>query len=477
MLHYLRSFLHIKKQREGDLRMSKIQDYLDSHRDRHLEELFSLLRIPSVSALSDHKSDVQEAADWIASALAKAGLEHVAVMPTAGNAVVYADYIHTPGAPTVLIYGHYDVQPVDPLNLWETPPFEPTVRAGKVYARGASDDKGQVFMHIKAIEALLAVDQSLPVNVKFCLEGEEEIGSPSLDVFVEQHQSLLAADVLVISDTTMHAPGQPAIVYGLRGLCGLAIDVQTAKSDLHSGLFGGAVPNALHALIDVLQTLHTQNGRVAVAGFYDDVEPLTSDESAAFAALPHDDEVYRQNLGLSALHGEPGFSTLERVMARPTLEINGIYGGFQGEGTKTVIPAQAHAKITCRLVNHQDPARILALIERHVAAHTPTGAKVTVTRYDSGRPFVTGFDSPAIKAAAAAYETAYGVQPFFMRMGGSIPVVETFGRLLALPVVMMGFGLPDENFHAPNEHFSLENFDKGLTTLTDYYTRLPHFMH
>lgn len=456
--------------------MTNEQNYLNANRTRHLEELFALLRIQSISALSAHKEDVSQAAQWLATALTAAGLEHVAVMKTGGNPVVYADFLHTPGAPTVLIYGHYDVQPVDPLALWESGPFEPTVRGNKVYARGASDDKGQTFMHIKAIEALLSVNGTLPVNVKFCIEGEEEIGSPSLDAFVEEHQDTLAADVLVISDTTMLAPGQPAIVYGLRGLCALQIDLRTAKSDLHSGLFGGAVPNALHALIDLLHTLHTADGRVAVAGFYDAVDPLSPEEKAAFAALPHDDETYRKSLGLSALHGEPGFSTLERVMARPTLELNGVYGGFQGEGTKTVIPALAHAKITCRLVNRQDPAHILDLIERHIAAHTPSGAQVTVTRYDSGRPFVTDFSSPAIKAAAAAYETAYGLAPFYMRMGGSIPVVETFGRILRLPVVMMGFGLPDENFHAPNEHFSLENFDKGLSTLVAYYQTLPSFM-
>ncbi|MCY0875772.1 MAG: dipeptidase [Firmicutes bacterium] len=456
--------------------MTTVQSYLDANRARHLEEMFSLLRIPSISALSEHKTDVLTTAQWLANALTAAGLEHVAVMETAGNPVVYADYLHTPQAPTVLIYGHYDVQPVDPLELWESPPFDPTVRSGKVYARGASDDKGQTFMHIKAIEALLSVNGTLPVNVKFCIEGEEEIGSPSLDAFVEQQRTLLAADVLVISDTTMHAPGQPAIVYGLRGLCALQLDVRTAKSDLHSGLFGGAVPNAVHALVDVLETLHTADGRVAVTGFYDDVEPLSPEEKAAFAALPHDDEAYRKSLNLSALHGETGYSTLERIMARPTLEINGIYGGFQGEGTKTVIPAQAHAKITCRLVNRQDPGQVLDLIEQHVARHTPPGAQITVTRFDSGRPFVTSFDSPAIKAAASAYASAYGVEPFYMRMGGSIPVVETFGRVLQLPVVMMGFGLPDENFHAPNEHFSLENFDKGLTTLTTYYSTLTSFM-
>jgi len=449
-----------------------MQAYLAAQREQHLQELFAWLRIPSISALSVHQPDIRNAADFLAENMRKAGLEHVTIMLTAGNPVVYADFLHAPGAPTVLIYGHYDVQPVDPLHLWETPPFEPTIRDQRVYARGASDDKGQTFLHIKAVEAILATTGTLPINLKFCIEGEEEIGSPHLDSFIETQQDLLAADVLVISDTTLYGPGQPAIIYGLRGLCALQVDVRTATSDLHSGLFGGAVPNALHSMIDLLHTLHDADGSVSVAGFYDEVDALTTAERDAFAALPHDDEMYRNSLGVSELHGERGFSTIERASARPTLEINGLFGGFQGEGTKTVIPCEAHAKITCRLVNHQDPHHILTLIERHLHTHAPVGAQVTVTNYDTGRPFVTKFDSPAVLAAADSYTAVYGVKPFFTRMGGSIPVVETFDRLLKLPVVMMGFGLPDENFHAPNEHFSLINFDLGLLTLIDYYKRL-----
>ncbi len=449
-----------------------IKQHFSKEKIHHLEQLSSLLRIASISALSAHKEDMTNAANWMADALTEACLEHVALMPTKGNPVVYADYLHAPEKPTILVYGHYDVQPVDPLELWDNDPFEPTICDGKIYARGASDDKGQVFMHIKAIEALLKTTKQLPVNVKFCIEGEEEIGSPHLPEFVDKQKDLLAADILLISDTTMLGPDAPAICYGLRGLCALQIDVQAAKSDLHSGLYGGAVPNALHALVELLASLHTADGAVAVKSFYDDVIPLTSNEREALAVLPHNDAKYQKQLELPALFGESGYSTVERYMARPTLELNGVYGGFQGEGTKTVIPARAHAKITCRLVNNQDPIHILDLIEEHVRMHTPVGVTTKVTRYDTGRPFVTRFDSPAIQSAATAYEVGFGVKPFYMRMGGSIPIVEVFDRILHIPVVLMGFGLPDENFHAPNEHFSLENFDKGLRTLVYYYEHL-----
>ena len=453
-----------------------IDRYLRSHYQRHLDELSAFLRIPSISALSEHKPDMKQTAEWVAGQLRQAGAENVEIYQTTGNPVVYGDYVHTPGHPTVLVYGHYDVQPVDPLNLWESAPFEPSIRNGKLYARGASDDKGQVFMHIKALEAILESGEQLSINLKFCIEGEEEIGSPHLPEFVETHSALLAADVLLVSDTTMLGPDQPAICYGLRGLCALQIDIRGAKSDLHSGLFGGAVPNALHAMVELLATMHSPDGSVTVEGFYDDVQPLDPEERSALSALPHDDDTYRTALGLAALHGEPGYSTTERYMARPTLEINGLYGGFQGEGTKTVIPATAHAKITCRLVNNQDPERVLGLITTHIRSHTPIGVTATVQRYDSGRPFVTHPDSPAIQVAAASYEAGFGVKPYYTRMGGSIPIVEVFDRILHTPVVLMGFGLPDENFHAPNEHFSLSNFERGLRTITHFYTHLQNVL-
>lgn len=453
--------------------MSKsFETYFQEQREAHLAELNELLRIPSISALSEHKADMQKSAEWLAEALRTAGMENVKLMPTKGNPVVYGDWLKAEGKPTVLIYGHYDVQPVDPLHLWETPPFEPDIRDGKLYARGSSDDKGQTYMHIKALEALLATTGTLPLNFKFCIEGEEEIGSPNLDGFVEEHKELLAADVLVISDTTMLERGKPAICYGLRGLCALQIDVKGAKGDLHSGLYGGVIHNPIHALVQLLDSMHNEDGQVTIDGFYDRVIELTNEERKAFEELGQDEEKMRVELEVPALYGEKGYSMVERTWVRPTLEINGIYGGFQGEGTKTVIPSEAHAKITCRLVPDQDPDEILELIQAHIKKHTPPGVTVNVQLFDKGRPFVTPFDHPAIQAAARAYEKAYGVSPAYTRMGGSVPIVETFGRLLELPVVLMGFGLPDENFHAPNEHFNLENFDKGLLTICHYWYEL-----
>lgn len=449
------------------------EEYLQTHEAEHLAELFELLRFPSISALSGHKADILQTAEYLRTQLEQLGFSRAELLPTRGNPVVYAEWMGAVGKPTVLVYGHYDVQPVDPLELWTTPPFEPTIRDGKIYARGASDDKGQVFMHLKALQALLVTNGSLPVNIKFCIEGEEEIGSAHLPEFLEQNAERFAADVLLISDTGMLGPNQPTICYGLRGLAALQIDVTTANSDLHSGLFGGAVPNAVHALVELLGTLHDTDGRVLVDGFYDQVADVSPEERAEFHALDHNDETYRNALGLSALHGEPGYSTLERLWVRPTLEINGIYGGFQGEGTKTVIPREAHAKITCRLVPNQNPEDILRRLEDHVKQHAPTGAKISITRHDSGHPYVTPFTHPAIQLAAKAYEQAYGVTASFTRGGGSIPIVEVFDRLLHIPVVLMGFALPDENFHAPNEHFSIENFRLGMRTLCHYYLGLP----
>ncbi|TES51550.1 dipeptidase [Halalkalibacterium halodurans] len=454
--------------------MNDVRTYLEQKREEHLDELKQLLAIPSVSALSEHKEDVRKAAAWFVDTLQKAGLEHVEMIETKGHPLVYADWLHAKGKPTVLIYGHYDVQPVDPINLWETPPFEPSIREGKIFARGATDDKGQTFMHIKALEALLKTEGTLPVNVKLIIEGEEEIGSPNLDPFVEQEQNKLQADVLVISDTPMLGKGKPAICTGLRGLCSLQIDVKGTKGDLHSGLYGGAVQNSVHALVQLLDSMRNEKGQVMVEGFYDDVVDASPEERESFARLDHHDDEMKDELGVTELFGEEGFSTLERTWIRPTLEINGIYGGFQGEGVKTVIPSEAHAKITCRLVPDQDPDQIASLIEKHIEAHTPPGVKVTTTRFDTGRPFAASVGHPAIQAAARSYETIYGEPAVFTRMGGSIPVVETFHRLMKLPIVLMGFGLPSENFHAPNEHFHLENFDKGLVTLCHYWHELAN---
>ncbi|GGH80886.1 acetylornithine deacetylase/succinyl-diaminopimelate desuccinylase-like protein [Pullulanibacillus pueri] len=449
----------------------KALHYLKEHRDSHLESLKAFLSIPSISSDSAYKDQVHEAAEWTARALEEAGIEHVQVMKTKNHPVVYGDWLHAENAPTLLIYGHYDVQPVDPIELWETPPFEPTIRDNKVYARGASDDKGQVFMQIKVIEAIMKTEKQLPVNVKFIYEGEEEIGSPSLDPFVEAHKELLKADILLVSDTTMIEEGQPSICHGLRGLTGLQIDLKGPKSDLHSGLYGGAVQNPLHALSDLLASMHDKDGHITIEGFYDKVQALTDEEIETYEKLSNDAELKRY-LGVEQLFGEAGFSSKAQLWGRPTLEVNGLWGGYQGEGVKTVIPSEAHAKITCRLVPAQDPKEIAELVQKHVEKHLLPGVTAEITLFDQAKPFVTPYDHPAIQAAGASLEKVYGKKTIYTRMGGSVPVVETFNTLLGLPAVLMGFGLETENFHAPNEHFHLENFDKGLQTLVDYFFRI-----
>lgn len=448
--------------------MATIEDELERARAAQLEELSSFLRIQSISTLSSQQAEMRNAAAWLVDKLQRAGFKNAEVLETGGHPLVFASFHVGDDAPTILMYGHYDVQPVDPLELWTTPPFEPKIRDQKLYARGASDDKGPVFLHILALETLIRRGE-LRVNVKLCIEGEEECGSTNLPTFLEKNAERLRADVLLISDTTMVGPMQPGICYGLRGLCALQVDLKTANSDLHSGLYGGAVPNALHAMVELLASLHHPDGRVAVDGFYDEVVDLTMDERAALAELPHDDEAYRKALGLTALFGEAGYTTIERSTARPTLEINGLYGGFQGEGTKTVIPHEAHAKITCRLVNQQTPTTIQEKVKKHLLEHAPIGATLTVTLQDTGNPYLGSFDAPAVELAKKSYEHAYGVQPYMTRMGGSIPIVEVFHRVLNIPVVLMGFSLMTENFHAPNEHFSLENFDRGIRALTHFY--------
>jgi len=446
--------------------------YFAQRRDEHLNELKEWLSIPSISALSEHKQDVRQAAEWLAGRLERAGLEHIEIHETAGHPIIYADHLHAPGRPTILVYGHYDVQPVDPLHLWTSPPFEPEIRDNKLYARGATDDKGQLFLHIKAIEAILSQEQKLPVNIKVCIEGEEEISSMNLHPFVQANKEKLAADAVVISDTEMLSPGKPGICTGLRGLCSLDIAVHTANTDLHSGSYGGGVPNALHALVSLLNSLHDERGRVSVNGFYDDVPELAPDVRAELARKGTDEEQLKKTLGLSALYGEEGYTYVERTGARPTLEINGMYGGFQGEGTKTVIPREAHAKITCRLVGQQNPQDILDKVERHIHSHTPAGANVTVVQREKGNPFTIDTSLELLQKAADAYEHVYGVRPVFTKDGGSIPIVEALARQLSAAVVLMGFGLPTENLHAPNEHFHLENFDQGLLTIVEFLKRV-----
>lgn len=446
--------------------------YFEQNREKHLEELKQWLSIPSISALSEHKEDINHAASWLADQLTQAGLENVEIIPTKGHPLVYADHLHAPGKPTLLVYGHYDVQPVDPLHLWETPPFEPSIRDHKIYARGATDDKGQVFMHIKAVESILRQEGQLPVNIKFFIEGEEEISSPSLLAYLSDGAGRLAADAVLISDTALIEKGKPAICTGLRGLCSLEVAVHTANTDLHSGSFGGGVPNALHAMVSLLASLHNDKGEVSVEGFYDDVETLSPAMKAEFSKQGLDEEKLRTGLGLDTLYGEGDYSFVERVGARPTLELNGVYGGFQGEGSKTVIPKEAHAKITCRLVARQNPQDILDKIERHLREHIQPGARLEIIQGEKANAFNIDPSHSLLQSAADAFERVYGTRAVFTKDGGSIPIVETFSRVLAAPVVLMGFGLPDENLHAPNEHFHLENFDKGLLTIVEYLKAL-----
>ncbi|RUL50781.1 dipeptidase [Lysinibacillus antri] len=448
--------------------LQKLDQYFSEHRDEHLQELFEFLRIPSISSLSEHKPDMLTAANWLAEKLKKLNIDNVSVDPTEGHPVVYGEWLHAPGKPTILFYGHYDVQPVDPLHLWESEPFNPVIRDNKLFARGASDDKGQVYMHLKMIEALFATEGTLPVNVKFIYEGEEEIGSPNLPAYVEANKEKLAADLILISDTGLYAPGKPAVCYGLRGLTGVQIDVRGAKGDLHSGLYGGGVQNAIHALAEILASFRDEHGTIQVDGFYDKVRPLSEEERQAYRDLNFDEEALKEEVGVNELFGEQGYSYLEQTWARPTLEVNGVFGGFSGEGIKTVLPAEAGAKITCRLVPDQDPDEIVQLLKAHIEKHKPKGVSITVSEFDKGAPYLTPFDHPLIQAAGRSYEKIYQVPTAFIRGGGSIPIVASFDEILSLPVVLMGFGLNSENFHAPNEHFHLENFDKGLRVLSDY---------
>ena len=447
--------------------------YIQERRDAFVEELKTFCRIPSVSTKSEHKGDMQKAAEWVADSMRVTGLEHVQIVPTAGHPVVYGDWLHAPGKPTALIYGHYDVQPAEPLDLWITGPFDPTVRDGELYARGAVDDKGQVFMHLKALEAHIKTQGSLPVNVKLLIEGEEEIGSPNLDPFIAKHQDILKADVVVISDTAMIAKGAPGITHGLRGLIYFQIDVEGTKSDLHSGSFGGAVINPAFALAQILSQLKDKNGRITIPGFYDDVRRLPAEERRALARLPFTEKKFQKTIGAPALFGEKGFTTLERLWTRPTLEINGLYSGFIGEGAKTVLPGRAMAKVSMRLAPNQDPAKIARLFTQHVKRICPKTVRLKVTEISGrGMPWLAPTDHPAMQAMAQAIQKGFGKKPVFTRTGGTIPVVATFTRLLKVPSLLMGIGLPDENAHAPNEKLDLDNLHHGMLSAAHLWNEL-----
>jgi len=426
------------------------------------QELFDFLRIPSVSARSEHRADVAHAAGWLAASLDKAGLR-TEVFDTAGHPIVLGEWRGAgDAAPTVLVYGHYDVQPAEPLELWASPPFEPTVRDGRIYARGSVDDKGQLFLHVKALEAHLTVRGTLPVNVLVLAEGEEEVGSVNLEPFVARHADRLRADAVVISDSAMFAPGLPSILSSLRGLAYFQIDVQGPSGDLHSGSYGGAVVNPAMALARILATFHDESGHVAIPGFYDAVQAWPARVIQQMRALPFSDEEFLREVGAPTLGGEAGYTTLERIWTRPTCEVNGLLSGYTGEGAKTVLPAKGMAKVSCRLVPDQTPQEIERLVVAHVARVAPPGVRATVTPLHGGRPWRAELEGPLFDAARAALTAAFGTEPVIVGEGGSIPVVGDFERILGSPVLLMGFGLPGENAHAPNEWLSVDNFDRGM---------------
>src|SRR5687768_11489932 len=453
--------------------MTELDRYLSDHDARIHDELFELLSIPSVSARSEHSSDVRRAAEWMRDALARIGFE-ATVFPTKGHPVVLGEWRKAPGKPTVLVYGHYDVQPAEPLELWESPPFEPTLRDGRIYARGSVDDKGQLFLHVKALEAHLAVRGTLPVNVIVLAEGEEEVGSEHLAPFVSEHAKRLAADAVVISDSSMFAPGQPSILSSLRGLAYFQIDVTGPTVDLHSGSYGGAVVNPATALARIIATFHDANGQVAVPGFYDAVRDWGNDARAAIRRLPFDESTFQHETGAPVLGGETGYSTLERIWIRPTCEVNGLLSGYTGEGAKTVLPSKAMAKVSCRLVPDQNPEDIGRLLETHIRRVAPPGISIEVRHLHGGRPGRAELNVHVFDAARRSLAKAFGREPVIVGEGGSIPVVGDFQRILGAPVLLMGFGLPGENAHAPNEWISDENFTLGMKAVAGFWDELAN---
>ena len=451
--------------------MSNVLEFVESERGRFREELFQFLRIPSVSARTEHNDDTRVAARWLADQMRRAGLD-AEVLDTPGHPVVLGEWRGAPaGSPTILIYGHYDVQPAEPLAEWSSPPFEPNVRDGRIYARGSADDKGQVFMHVKALEAHLRSNGTLPVNVIMLAEGEEEIGSPNLLPFVEAQKERLSCDAVVISDSAMFDEGVPSLLFSLRGLAYLEVHVEAAKSDLHSGAYGGAVPNPAKVLAHILASLHDPTGRVAVPGFYDDVVDWDAATRESIRKLPFDEEEFRKSVSVPALDGETGYSVLERLWIRPTCEVNGLLSGYTGEGAKTVLPARAMAKVSFRLVPDQKPSRVAELVRAHIARVAPDTVKVRVVELHGGLPWRADPGGPLFDAAAKALMDTFGQAPVLTGEGGSIPIVVDFERLLA-PVLLVGFALPGANMHAPDEWLSVENFEKGTLALARLYDEL-----
>ncbi len=449
-----------------------LTEYIESRREQHLEELCEFLRIPSVSAKSEHRPDIERAADWVAESLRGAGFKTVEVAPTNLHPLVYAESLEAPGKPTILFYGHYDVQPPEPLDLWTSPAFEPAVRNGNLFGRGTADDKGQVHVHLKALESLQKIHGKLPVNVKVLIEGEEEVGSVSLWDYVQKNKAKLQADALVVSDTSMLAPGVPSITYGLRGLNYYQIEITGPERDLHSGVYGGAVPNPLTILTELFARLHDKNFRVAVPGFYDHVAKLSPAERKALRSLPWKEKDFKKAVGAPGYCGEKGSSIVERLWTRPTLELNGIWGGYTGEGAKTVIPSKAYAKFSTRLVPNQNPEKIAKLVEKHIRHLLPKTVTLEFQTLSTGKPWAAPFHAPIFQKAQAALQKGFGRKAVFIREGGSIPFVTQMYDTFQVPCVLIGFGLPDENAHAPDEHIALENYFGGIRAIAHFYEDL-----
>lgn len=448
--------------------MDFIKPYIETHKDRFLNELFGLIRIPSISSLSENKPDMLRAAEYWQECLIKAGADKAEIIPSAGNPVVFGQKLVHPDLPTVLVYGHYDVMPVDPIDLWESPPFDPEVRDGKIFARGADDDKGQAFMHAKAFE-LMVKNNALPCNVKFMIEGEEEIGSPNLKQWCINHKEMLKADIILVSDTGMIAQDIPSITTGLRGLAYMQVEVTGPKRDLHSGLFGGAVANPANVLAKMIADLHDENGRITIPGFYDDVLEISKEERAEMAKAPFNLDEYKKALDLKEVHGEKGYTTSERTGIRPSLDVNGMWSGYIGEGAKTVLPAKAYAKISMRLVPNQDHKKIAKLFEAHFKNVAPDYVKVKVEDLHGGQGYVSPLDMNAYRAAEKAYTNTFGKKPVPVRSGGSIPIISTFEEVLGIKTILMGFGLESDAIHSPNENYPLFNFYKGIETIVHFY--------
>lgn len=444
------------------------KDYQEKNKDRFLEELLALLRIPSVSARSEHKADMVKCAEAVKQSLLDAGADMAEIIPTEGHPIVYGEKIIDPSLPTVLVYGHYDVQPPDPLDLWKSGPFDPVIKDGKIYARGACDDKGQFYMHVKALEVMVK-SKTLVTNIKFCIEGEEEVGSPNLGKFLASSKAQLKADVILISDTAMLSMENPSIDTGVRGLSYIEVEVTGPNRDLHSGVYGGAVANPITILAKMIASCHDENNHITIPGFYDDVVEATPEERKKLAAAPFDEAEYKADLGVHALWGEKGYTTNERTGIRPTLELNGIWGGYTGEGSKTVLPSKAFAKISARLVPNQQSGKITKLLMDHFSSIAPAGVTVKVSEHHGGEPYMTPIDSNAYKAAAAAIKDTFGKEPIPVRGGGSIPICALFEKELGVKIVFMGFGLDSDNLHSPNEKYDLANFYKGIETIPYFH--------